>query len=230
MRRKNWINKKNHLYGNTNIFNPFFFNIFLKKKELKFDEYNTKGQLYKVFLKKNKYSVLTPELNYYFYSYFFKTLKKKSKNIIYNNYIKNVNKNILIFLPSYTFKSQFFSNKSLFDDVLVNFKLKGFFFYKNFYKGSYTSNYGFYKNHLIGYNYYILKSNFDKYSSIHKIMDDKDYNSVGKVKLFVDTLLITTNNLNKEINLFFFFNIFLLKILEIYKIVLYLYINNANTK
>jgi len=225
MRRKNWINKKNYFYDNINVFNPFFFNIFIKKKEFKFDEYNTKGQLYKVFIKKNKYSMLTPELNYYFYLDFFKILKKKSKYIIYNSYLKNINKNILILLPSYTFKSQFFNNKSLFDDVLVNIKLRGFFIYKNFHKDFYLSDFSFYKKHLIGYNYYIFKSNFEKYSNIYKIIDDKEYNSVGKVKLFIDNLFNNKNILIKDLNLFFLFNIFLLKFLEIYKIIVYIYIN-----
>ena len=225
MRRKNWINKKNHFYGNKNIFNSFFFNIFLNKNEFKFDEYNTKGQLYKVFLKKNKHSILTPDLNYYFYSDFFKIIKKKSKNIIYNNYIKNINKNILILLPSYTFKSQFFNNKFIFDDILIKFKLRGLFFYKNFYNNFYSSNSNFYKKHLIGYNYYILKSNFDKYLNIYKLIDDKEYNSVGKVKLFIDSLLINKADTIKDLNFFFFFNVFILKLLEIYKIIIYLYIN-----
>lgn len=220
MRRKNWINKKNYFYDNKNIFNSFFFNIFLKKNEAKFDEYNTRGQLYKVFIKKTKNSILTPELNYYFYSDLFKIMKKKTKNIIYKNYIKNISKNTLILSPSYTFKSQFFNNKSIFDDVLKNFNLKGLFINNSFY----SSDYNFYKKHLIGYNYYVLKSNFDKYSAIYKLLDDKEYNSVGKVKLFVDFYEKITN-INKEVNLFFFFNIFILKLLEIYKITVYLYIN-----
>ena len=223
MRRKNWINKKDHSYDKTR-FNSFFFNIFLKKKEFKYDEYNTKGQLYKVFIKKNKYSILTPEINYYFYSDFFKNLKKKSKIIIYKNYLKNTSNNTLLLLPSFMFKSQFFNNKSLFDDVLVNHKLKGFFIHKNFYKFFYNHNFSFYKKHLVGYNYFILKSNLEKYLNIHKVLDDKDYNSVGKVKLFLENYLANKLYLESDISLFFFFNVFLLKILEIYKIIIFLYI------
>lgn len=228
MRRKNWLNKKNHLYGNVDLFNSFFWNFFLKKNEIKYDEYNTRGQLYKVFLKKNKHSLLSPELNFYFYINFFKSLKKKSKNIIYNNYLKKLDKNILLLLPSYTFKSQFFSNKSLFDDVLLNLKLRGFFIHKNFYKDFYSCNQVFYKKHLISYNYFVVKSNFDKYTNLHKILDDKEYNSVGKVKLFIDILSNNSNFLNKDLNLFFFFNLFVLKNLEIYKIILFLYLNTFN--
>jgi len=163
-------------------------------------------------------------MNYYFYSDFFKNLKKKSKTIIYNNYVKNINKNILVFLPSYMFKSQFFSNKSTFDDVLANFKIKGFFIHKNFYKNFYVCDSVFYKKHLIGYNYYIIKSNFDKYLNIHKIIDDKDYNSVGKIKFF---LSITSKNIciTDNLNLFLLFNLVLLQILEMYKIIQCLYTN-----
>lgn len=223
MRRKNWINKKDHFYGSANTTNSLFFNIFLKKKELVFDEYNTKGQLYKVFINKNKNSLLTPEMNYHFYLGFLNILKKKSKHIIYNNYIKNINKNILFLMPSYTFKSQFFNNKSLFDDVLSNFKLKGFFIHKNYYKHYYSLSSNFYKKHLIGYNYFILKSNLKIYLDFYKIVDDKEYNSVGKVKYFFETT--TTTFYTNELNLIFFFNFFILKILEIYKIIIYMYIS-----
>lgn len=219
MRRKNWINKKNHFYGNVDIFNPFFFNIFIKKKELKFDEYNTKEQLYKTFVKKNKHSSLFSEVNYHFYLSFFKILKNKNKNILYNTYINN-NKFTMSLLPSYTFKSQFFNNKSLFDDVVFNNKLRGFIINKNFYKDKYSCNFIFYKKHFIGYNFYILKSNFKKYSNVFKILDDKEYNSVGKVKFFIDNI----SEKDISLNLFFFYNIFLLKILEIYKITVILFV------
>lgn len=221
MRRKNWINKKNHFYGKIDIFNPFFFNIYVKKKESKFDEYNTKEQLYKTSLRKNKHSSLTPELNYHFYLSFFKILKNKNKNIMYNTYIYN-NKHVMSLLPSYTFKSQFFNNKSLFDDVVLNNKLRGFVVNKFFFKNKYNSNFTFYKKHFIGYNFYILKSNFTKYSNIYKVLDDKEYNSVGKVKFFISN--ISEKNIN--FSLFFFFNTFILKILEIYKIIVILYIKN----
>lgn len=219
MRRKNWINKKNHFYGNIDIFNSFFFNIFIKKKESKFDEYNTKEQLYKTFIKKNKHSALTSELNYHFYLLFFKLLKNKNKNIMYNTYINN-NRHVMSLLPSYTFKSQFFNNKSLFDDVVSNNKLSGFIINKNFYKDKYSYNFMFYKKHFIGYNFYILKSNFKKYSNVFKILDDKEYNSVGKVKFFIDGI----SEKNIDLNSYIYYNIFLLKILEFYKITIILFI------
>lgn len=221
MRRKNWINKKNYSYGNIDIFNSFFFNIFIKKKELKFDEYNTKEQLYKTFVKKNKQSTLTSELNYHFYLLFFKILKNKNKNIIYNSYINN-NKYVMSLLPSYTFKSQFFNNKSLFDDVVFNNKLKGLMINKSFYRNKYGYDFMFYKKHFIGYNFYIIKSNFTKYSNVFKILDDKDYNSVGKVKFVINNIF----EKNANLNLYFLSNIFLLKILEIYKIIIFVYIKN----
>lgn len=223
MRRKNWINKKNYFYGNIDIFNSFFFNIFVKKKESKFDEYNIKGQLYKTYLNKNKNSSLISELNYHFYLLFFKILKNKNKNIIYNMYVNN-NKHVMSLLPSYTFKSQFFSNKSLFDDVVFNNKLRGFTINKNFYKNKYDYNYMFYKKHFIGYNFYIIKSNHIKYLNVFKILDDKEYNGVGKIKFFITNVL----EKDSDINLHFLFNIFLLKTLEIYKITVVLFLKNAH--
>jgi hypothetical protein len=123
-------------------------------------------------------------------------------------------------LPSYTFKSQFFNNKSLFNDVVSNNKLRGFIINKNFYKDRYSYNFMFYKKHFIGYNFYILKSNFKKYSNIFKILDDKEYNSVGKVKFFIDS--VSEKDIN--LNLYLFYNMFLLKVLEIYKIIVVLFI------
>lgn len=229
MRRKNWINKKKYFYDNYNL-NSKFFNLFLIKNNPLYDEYNTKGQLYKVLIKKNKLSLLIPEINYYYYSDFFKSLKKISKKIIYKNYLFN-SKNALVLLPSYLFKSQFFSNKSLFDGLLFNYKLRGFFIYNSFFK---TSNYSlnpiFYKRHLIGYNFYIVKSNFNKYNDFLKITDDKDFNGVGKVKFFLENFNNSNASLNKEVDLFFLYNIYILKILEIYKILFFVFIFKINLK
>jgi hypothetical protein len=160
-------------------------------------------------------------LNYYFYLSFFKILKNKNKNIIYNTYINN-NINTMALLPSYTFKSQFFNNKFLFDNIVLNNNLKGLIINKSFYKDKYSYNFMFYKKHFIGYNFYILKSNFKKYSNIFKTLDDKEYNSVGKVKFFINNV----SEKNTNVNLYLFFNTFLLKILEIYKITIVLYIKN----
>jgi hypothetical protein len=152
-----------------------------------------------------------------------KNLKKKNKTIIYNNYLKKISKNFLVLLPSFTFKSQFFSNKTIFDDVVVSNRLRGLFIYKNFYKDFYKNDYSFYKKHLIGYNYYILISDVQKYLNIYKILDDKEYNSVGKVKLFLEDF--NKNNFLINTNTFFIFNIYLLKSLEFYKILIFLHIN-----
>jgi hypothetical protein len=127
-------------------------------------------------------------------------------------------------LPSYTFKSQFFSNKSLFDDVVFNNKLRGFTINKNFYKNKYDYNYMFYKKHFIGYNFYIIKSNHTKYLNVFKILDDKEYNGVGKIKFFITNVL----EKDSDINLHFLFNIFLLKTLEIYKITVVLFLKNVH--
>ena len=206
-----------------------FYNIILKKKEIKFDFYNTRGQLYKVYLNKTKNSFLEPEFNYYFFSDFFRNLKYLNRQTIFKNLIKINTTDIVMMSPNYMFKSQYFSNRSLFNDLLVNFKLKGFFLYNNFFK---KSNYKFdswvFKSHIIGYSFYIFnksssKINFNKFINI---TEDKEYNGVGKVKFVF--LKKTNFFLKNELNLFFNFNLYCINILEIYKIFIYLYFLKLN--
>lgn len=224
MRRKNWINKKKYFYGNSDVFGSLFFNIFLKKNKFNCDQYNTNEQLYKVFIKKNKVTNLTFNLNYYFYSDFYKKLKFYSRGVIFKNYIFK-NKNIMVFLPSYFFKSQFFSNKTAFDSILYDFKLRGFYLHKNYLNTKYNISLITYKKHLIGYNFFTIKNNLKSYLNIYKILDDKDYNSVGKVKFFLENTQTNFFFLKNELNLFFIFNLFLLNALEFYKILIILYLN-----
>ena len=184
-----------------------------------------RGQLHKVILNKNKNSFLETEFNYYFYIDLFKFFKFLSKRSVYRNYIKS-QENILIFSPTYTYKSQCFSNKSLFNDILVNFKLKGFFLYRNFFKNAgYKSNSYIFKNRIIGYNFYIFNKVFKNDVILNRILnytDDKDYNGIGKIK----TVLKNNYNcdLKNELNIFFNFNIYCFNILEIYKIIMFVYI------
>lgn len=203
-----------------------FFNTILKKKEFLFDPYNTRGQLYKVLLNRNKNSFLESEFNYYFLSDFYKNFKFLNKKTILNNFFKNnFNNNILILSPNYMFKSQFFSNKSIFNDLLINFKLKGFFVYRNFFKNEKIkfSSYVF-KSHVIGYNFFIFNKTADKIN-INKFIsltDDKDYNGVGKLKF----ILKKNNQYNfyENMNIFINFNLYCINIIEIYKLLIFLYL------
>ena len=230
MRRKNWINKKKIFYDNFLKINKnnknLFFNIFLKKKEYLYDPYNTRGQLYKVMLNKNKNSFLEYEFNYYFYTDLFRSIKFLNKNLIFKNFIKNKN-DILLFSPAYTFKNQFFSNRSVFNDILTNFKLKGFFLYKNFFKNiGYKNNNYVFKNHIIGYNFYIFNKTVKSNNDLTKLLsfiDDKDFNGIGKVKLFLKQE--AHFNAANEIQFFFNFNLYCINVLEIYKITIFLYLS-----
>ena len=232
MRRKNWIKRKKFFYDNFLKLNKnnkvIFYNLFLKKKEFIFDQYNTRGQLYKVYLNKNKNSFLESEFNYYYFSDFYKTLKFLNKKTIYKNFIQQ-NNNLIIFSPNYMFKSQFFSNKSLFNDLLINFKLKGFFLYKNFFKNSnYMLNSFKFKNHIIGYNFYIFNksTNNININKLVNFIDDKEYNSIGKIKfIFKNNFLFKSSN---ELDVFFNFNLYFINVLEIYKICIFLYFQNFN--
>lgn len=235
MRRKNWINKKKFFYDNYVEFNKlniknkninyYFYNLFLKKHTI-VDKYNNNDQLKKIFLKKLKSSNLNINLNYYFYSDFLNLLKYKNRKILFKNFVQN-NKTLFLFSPIYMFKSQFFDNKSLFNDLLKNFKLKGFFIYKNFFNSDlYKSNDKLYKKHLIGYNFYIFNKNYKNYDNVLKFTDNKDFNSIGRIKLLKSQDDFYNPSFKNELSFFLFFNIYLLSILEIYKIMMFLYLNN----
>lgn len=206
-----------------------FFNILLKKKEFLFDPYNTRGQLYKVYLNKNKNSFLESEFNYYFYSDFFKNLKFLNKKTVLKNFINNDINNTLILTPNYMFKSQFFSYRSVFNDLLINFKLKGFFLYKNFFKNSnYKLNNNLIKSHIIGYNFYIFNrtSNNVNINKIINFTEDKEYNNIGKIKFILkDNDLFKLQN---QLNTFLNFNLYCINIVEFYKIFIFLYFIKIN--
>lgn len=206
-----------------------FYNNIHKKKEFIYDYYNIRGQLYNTFLKRNENSFLDLKFNFYFYNDFFKSLKYYKKQIIFKNFINN-NNDILLMFPSYMFKNQYFSNKSLFNDLLLKFKLKGFFLYKNFFKNAgYKSNNYFLKKHVFGYNFFIINKIFlnNKYlNKITTITDDKEYNSIGKIKIFCNKNY--EEELNITINSFFNFNLYCINILEIYKIFILIHLNNIN--
>jgi len=192
-----------------------------------FDKHNTQGRLYKVFLKQNKYSSNITELNYYFYTNLLKLFKFIHRRVIYTNYIRTIT-NPLIFSPYYTFKSQFFENRAIFNDILLKFKIKGFFLHKNFFKINYITNKIVYKKHLLGYNFFIINKNLVNNSDIYKIADNKDYSSIGKVKMFYKQIFFFDFYLNSDEYIFFIFNSTLLNILEIYKISMFLFILNFN--
>lgn len=201
-----------------------FFNIFLKKKEFIFDQYNTRGQLYKVLLNKNKNSFLESEFNYHFFNDLFKTLKNLNKHSTYKVLIRPNFNTVLVFSPNYMFKSQFFSHKTVFNDLLLNFKLKGFFLYKNFFNNSfYKYNSYALKDHIIGYNFYIFnKSTYlTNVNKIVNFIEDKEYNNIGKIKfLFKNS---DTHDLKNNLNIFFNFNLYCINVVEIKKLFIYLY-------
>ena len=232
MRRKNWIDKKKFFYDNfiehvsqnKNKFNgKYIYNFFLKICSTP-DKFNNKDQLQKIFFKRLKKSNLNTNLNYHFYLYFLKFLKVSSKKSLHKSFFKN-SRILFLFSPIYMFKSQFFENRSLFNDLLLNFKLKGFFIYKNFFKNSYVFDNVAFKKHLYGYNFYIFNKNFKQYENILKLTDNKEYNSIGKIKLLLKDVDFYNFFLKNELNYFLIYNVFLLNTVEVYKIILLLYVN-----
>jgi len=53
----------------------------------------------------------------------------------------------------------------MFDDILLDLKIRGFYLHKNFLNSKYELDLVSYKNHLIGYNFFIVKSDLKKYLS-----------------------------------------------------------------
>jgi hypothetical protein len=102
------------------------------------------------------------------------------------------------------------------------------FLYKNYFNSiGYKNSQVFYKKHLTGYNFYILNNSIKKYLELIKINDDKDYNPIGKVKMILMYNHYFVFNFDNEVSVFFNFNLFLLNLVEIYKILLLLFLKNS---
>lgn len=216
MRRKNWINKKKHFFDNQ-----YLWDFFIKKKLKTLDKHRSSEYLFKIFLAKNKYKQNFTDMNIFFFKFFlvfFKFFqKKKLINLFYNKADLYYNQ-YTILSPSYFFSSQFFEYKTIFFNILKKHNYRGFFIYKNLFKQS--NNYNLYKlnkNLISGYNFYLLNSTKNVFEKLNNIFIDKEFRKVGSIKLIINN----TNN-NFDFNYFINYNLYLLNILEIYKICLYL--------
>lgn len=175
---------------------------------------------------KNKITNVNNEINMFFFALLFNKIKCIKKQIMFRMLYKyNVNSNLFL-SPTYTFLSQFFEYRTLFHNILKKNHLYGFFIYKNLFKQSgYFYDYKFNRDLLLGYNFYIVKSNINICLLLDSILSDKEFNKIGKVKLHVQNYKQDFN-----FNFFFNYNIFSLNITELYKINIYLYLNSLNTE
>lgn len=195
----------------------------------KFDKHNIASFEYRKSFKEYKYNNLMSEINLFFYYILYKHNQRISRKYFYRTFFKVRNESILILSPSYTFGRQYFEYRSLYFQILKKFNLKGFFIYKNLFKQSfYLNDYKVYKNLLIGYNFFIINSNFNIFNSLNSILFEKDFNKIGKVKIFYEDKNFNLNILD-ELNYFLNYNILMLNVLELYKINIVLYVHLITT-
>lgn len=211
----------------------FLFN-FLKKKLKKtyklVDVHDSFFFFQKIWVRRNRYGSILFELNYFYLTRLFSFFKKfKQKNLYKNNFHYN-NNNILLFTPSYLYGSQFFENKYLFDKILTDHNLKGFFLYKNFFKKIYyKTNIFKMQNFYFGYNFYIMKISYNKYLNLFKNLDDKEFNKIGKVKFFIENQNYKLQQTN-DFNFFLNYNLYLFNLQDLYRIIIYLNLNTIINK
>lgn len=229
MRRKNWTKEKKYFFDkikNNNFYNTNSFKnllIFYIKKPVKLDKHKIIEFMFRKNFKENKYDKVIFQINYYFLYFMIKKISILNKKYFYRLFLKN-NDNLLLLSPAYTFGRQYFEYRSIFFEVLKKKNLKGFFIYKNLFKlTNHYLEYQINRRLLIGYNFYLIKSNIKIFEFLNNILIEKDYNKIGKVKLYKDSFIQL--NFVYSLNYFFNYNLFLLNVVEIYKINILLHIH-----
>lgn len=182
----------------------------MKKKIIIFDNFRIfkkkqiilKNSLNYIFFKKLK-NLYKKNLyiNYFFYNTFINFYKNKNINIYLNSFFI-INSNIFYIYNLNTFKKQFMYNLNFLKTFLKNKNLKFLFLRKSFKNNFYFNNCLFLNNYK---NNFILDEEFKK-----------------------NFVLIKLNNNSNYFNYFFInFNLFLFSLLEIYKILIFIYIKNS---
>lgn len=175
--------------------------------------------LRKLFSRKIKYQTKRVLLSKYpFYKSLLNIFKVKKQNYINNLFFKT-NKNENNFFPDFDISKNVFDKKIKAFDLLKKNKI----------------NYIFCKNKInkynnTGLNYYILNNfinndlNVSYLNSLIKDLNDDDN------KLLISLKFYDLKNLNEKIiyqnNIYFNYNIYNLCLIEIYKIIILIYINN----
>jgi hypothetical protein len=171
---------------------------------------------------KNKVTNVHAEINSFIFLHLYKNIKYFKKHNMFRVFVKAQLKSKLIVSPAHSALSQFFEYRSIFYIILRKNKLDGFFIYKNLFRQSgYFFDYKVNKNLLIGYNFNIINADYNKYNILYNIFSDKEYNKVGKVKLF-----FPYKPQSLDLNLFFLYNVHINNVLELYKINIYLFLKN----
>lgn len=233
MRRKNWISKKKNLYDK--ILNK---NIITINEQI-IDRYNYIKDIHgairffrKIFFMKNKIKNTNVKSNLFFLFYMLKSYRNFSKKKFYRIFYKVKSGDLLLLSPTYTFCSQYFEYKCLFNTVLKKYKVKGFFIYKNFFRHSgYKINVDSYKKDYIGYNFYVIKANKIIFEKLFNFFSDKEFRTSALVKHYDNyytNKILNKNEIFNILNLYWNFNLNLINYVEFYKIIVYIYINNLH--
>jgi hypothetical protein len=178
-----------------------------------------------MFYIKNRFNNINHEINSFYFLIFLKYIKHVKKHQMFKLFFKSqIFNNLIILHPSYSVLNQYFEYRPLFFTVLRKSNIKGFFIYKNLFRQSgYNFDFSKNKNILIGYNFFTINSTYNKYLILEKIFSDKEYNKIGKVKSFS---VNQPAKLDTELTLFFMYNLYFNNIVELYKINIYLFLNN----
>ena len=194
-------------------------------KKTKFiDVHNVLNFSKNIFFLKNRYVNNNAKINsfyLYFLIKFFNVLKKK---VMFRTFYKLYNKNKLILSPFFFSSSQFFEYRNNFFNILNTNSVEGFFIYKNLFKLT-----GYYNDYLINckiyinYNFYIYKNSYNIFFNLNEVLKLKDSNRIGKVKHFNQQEIEQFN-----FNYYFTYNNYLNSSLELYKIMIILYLNLIN--
>lgn len=223
MRRKNWINKKIFLYGRYSKFNHIY--NYLANITNPVDKYRLFFFCKKLILKKKIFTNLPFKLNLFYLTFLSYTFKISKRKIFFRTFYKVYKKNLLILNPSFIFLSQYFDYRSIFFKVLNINNVVGFFIYKNLFKNTnYQHDHNINYINYIGYNFYLINSRFETFNTLNNIFKSKEYNSIGKIKLF-------SQDYNKDyvFNYYFIYNIHLSMSSELYKILICVYIHKLNS-
>jgi len=209
MKRKDWKikNLKEDIYGKTN-------KITKKRKYIIRERFLFLRKLYL-----RRYTFLIKKnlvFNYFFYRSFLNYYKKQKQKYIYNIFFKN-KKNLKPFLPEFSLSKNVFNSKFRFKSLAKKHNIN-YIFCANRYN---DSNFGL--------NYYTKdfdKKNFNYINLVKDLNEDENKGLIQFKNFDLEDKFLINNVLNTHFN----FNLSILCNLELYKIIIILYINKVIIK
>lgn len=204
MKRKDWKIKdlKKDTYGNL-------------KKKIKYKVRSKTLFLRKLYIRRNRYlNRKNLVFIYFLYRSMLNFYKFKKQNYVNNIFLKEKN-NLKTFYPEFSVYKNVFNKKIVFKAFSKKHNLK-YIFIKNKYNEK-----------VFGLNYYTksLPNNSVLFNDVLKDLDDDLNKNLIQFKNLENIFEI-----DKNVNLYLNFNINTLCILEIYKILIILYLNKINKK